>query len=358
MRARIRDLGITIGTLPTGPLNAITDLHGVSVGHETVCFDDPVTVRTGITAIKPHPYEYWDKCTFAGVHRFNGFGELMGMQWIEESGVLSSPIMLTSTASIGVVRDTILAHPGRHGITERFHQPVVGETNDSLLSETYSGAIKAENVMNALASTRTGSVEEGSVGGGTGMVCFEFKGGIGTSSRISDTRSGTFCVGVLVQANFGTRQNLTIAGAPVGRLIGYHQVESPRRRGDGSIIIIVATDAPLIPSQCRRLAQRAIVGLGRSGGYGADTSGDLILAFSTANIFPAMPDGVVEHLRMIPNRHISPLFQAVAEATEEAIMNSMTAADSMIGRNGTTVHAIPLESLREIFADRASNVSS
>lgn len=347
-RMRLRDLGIAVGTLPAGPLNAITDVAGIRVGHETILADQPRILRTGVTAVLGGDYDYFERGLFAGVHCFNGFGELMGTSWIDEVGLLTSPILLTSTYSIGAVRDAMLADPRCHGVRGRSHQPVVGETNDGLLSDP-AGRIEPSHVRRALDAATGGAVPEGGVGGGTGMVAFEFKAGIGTSSRLVATPSGLFTVGVLVQANFGARRDLTIDGVPVGRQIGYDQVDSVRRRTDGSIIIIVATDAPLLPPQCRRLAQRAVVGLGRIGGFGANTSGDLVVAFSTGNLVPIATEQIAADIRMLPNNQMTPLFPAVAEATEEAIANSMTAAATMRGRDGNIVHALPLDTLRALF---------
>ncbi|GIL38871.1 P1 family peptidase [Roseiterribacter gracilis] len=348
-RARLRDLSLQVGTLPVGPHNAITDVAGVRVGHTTLIADEPLITRTGVTAILGGDYDYFEQGLFAGVHCFNGFGELMGTSWIDEVGLLTSPILLTSTYSIGAVRDAMLADPRCHGTRGRSHQPVVGETNDALLSDP-AFRITPAHVTQAIASAAGGPVAEGAVGGGTGMVCFEFKAGIGTSSRVLATSFGAFTVGVLVQANFGSRHHLTVDGVPVGRQIGYDIADSVRRRTDGSIIIAVATDAPLLPSQCKRLAQRAVVGLGRAGGYGGNTSGDLIVAFSTGNRVPIAADEIASDIRMLPNNALTPFFRAVAEATEEAILNSMIAADTMQGRDGNVVHALPLDLLRRLVS--------
>ena len=350
MRARLRDLGLKVGYLPTGPLNAITDVAGVRVGHVTVIEENPHVLRTGVTAIHPLNVPYWEETVFAGFHNYNGFGEVTGSHWIEETGILTSPICISSAFSVGVLRDTLLANPQRNGIDERLHQPMAAETFDGVLNDGWHGPITRAHVEEALAAAKTGPVEEGAVGGGTGMMCHEFKGGIGTSSRLVNGPHGTFTVGALVQSNYGNRKDLTIDGVPVGRHIGYDITESPQRRDEGSIVIIVATDAPLLPPQCRRLARRAGIGLGRVGGFGSNRSGDFIIAFSTANRLPFQETGIVEGLKMYPNEDMNDLFRAVAEAVEEAIVNSMTAAETMQGRAGTIVHALPLDRLVEVMA--------
>ena len=336
-RGRLSDLGFSIGRLPPGPLNAITDVAGVRVGHVTLWEDTPAVVRTGVTAIDPFIDPCWQENLFAGVHCLNGFGELTGAYWIDECGILTSPIVLSSTFSLGVLRDTMLAHPMRRGEPRRFHQPVCGETNDGLLNDGLAQAIRPEHVELALETASGGRVEEGCVGGGAGMICHEFKGGIGTASRRVGNVGAAYTVGVLAQTNYGRRSDLRIDGVPVGLEIGYDVAPSIRQREEGSIVIVVATDAPLLPQQCARLARRAALGLGRVGGFGGNTSGDFILAFSTANRFPAMPTAVVGGLSMLPNDQMDPIFQGVVEATEEAIVNSMVAADTTHGRTGVAV---------------------
>jgi D-aminopeptidase len=345
MNKQLRKLGITIGRLPPGPLNAITDVPGVGVGHVSVIEDQPNVVRSGITAITATPEPYWDRGVFAAIHRFNGFGELLGAHWIDETGILASPIFLTSTFSVGIVRDTMLSHPMGMGIEERFHQPVVAETNDGWLSDGRAQAVTREHVLAALDQATSGPVQEGNVGGGTGMVCFEFKSGIGTASRRINLCGEPFVVGVLVQANFGHRHDLTMGGVPVGTHIGGSVVPLVKGRSEGSIVIIVATDAPLLPVQCKRLAQRAVIGLARTGGYGANTSGDLILAFSTHNRIAPRASRPSTALTMMANSALNPAFQATAEATEEAILNSLVAAETMIGRDGRIAYQLPTELL-------------
>ena len=349
-RCRLRDLGITIGRLPTGPLNAITDVEGVRVGHATVIADEPTVARTGVTVVLPTDAQPYHEQVFAGFFNFNGYGEMGGTHWIAESGMLASPICLTSTFSLGAMRDALTQHRFRHAPHAAGLQPLVAETNDGWLNDGAHPRLGPAELDAAIAAARGGAVAEGNVGGGTGMICHEFKGGIGTSSRLAQTPSGAFTVGALVQANYGRRVDFTAAGVPVGRHIDRKLTPVPREE-DGSIIITVATDAPLIPSQCARLAKRATVGLGRVGGTGANGSGDLFLAFSTGNRIPSLADKPIEGIRMLPNAHISPLFVAVAEAVEEAILNALTAADTMTGRDGHVVHALPLDRLREIWAE-------
>lgn len=359
-RARLRELGLAVGYLPTGPLNAITDVAGVRVGHVTIIEDAPKVLRTGVTAIHPLAEPYWERTVFAGFHCYNGFGEVTGSHWIAETGILTSPICLSSAFSVGVLRDTLLAHPQRNGIDERLHQPMAGETFDGVLNDGWHGPITREHVAQALDNACSGAVEEGAVGGGAGMMTHEFKGGIGTSSRVAATPSGSFTVGALVQSNYGNRQDLTVDGVPVGRHIGYDHTDSPQRRDEGSIVIVLATDAPLLPPQCRRLAQRGGIGLGRTGGFGSNRSGDFVVAFSTANRLPFVETDIVEGLRMLPNEAMNPLFHAAAEAVEEAIVNSMTTAQSMRGKDGMLVRALPLDRLVEVMAQygRADRVAS
>ncbi len=369
MRSRVRELGIRIGVLPTGPANAITDVPGVRVGHSTIIHDDPCIARTGVTAIIPAE-NVWSDWLAAGFHRFNGGGEMTGVQWIEEAGMLTSPICLTSTWSLGIVRDTLLRYAQLlKGYPDRILRPVVAETNDSALNDGFHQPVLPHHVIAALEAAQAGPVAEGGVGGGTGMMCFEFKGGIGTASRRIGTDVGDYTVGVLVQANFGARSELVVAGAPVGRHIGYDRIPSPKPRNPpaGSIIIIVATDAPLMPVQCERLARRAVLGLGRVGGVGHNLSGDLILAFSTGNRFPAPPEmalllgsgearqeeNMFEDMHFLAHRQLNPLFQGVAEATEEAILNAMTCASTMSGAEGRTVHELPLDLLSELVIHSA-----
>jgi D-aminopeptidase len=369
-RVRLRDLGITIGRMPTGRHNAITDVAGVRVGHTTLnTGEGPLRVgegpvRTGVTVIQPHEGDVGLEPVFAGYHVFNGNGEMTGLLWVKESGMLTTPIAITNTHSVGVVRDAIIAYEVRN--TSRpeifFSLPVVAETYDGWLNDINGMHIKPEHVWAALDAAADGPVAEGCVGGGTGMICHEFKGGIGTSSRVLSDDDGGWTVGVLVQANYGSRHLLRIDGLPIGDVIPCNLVPGTledRRRvergepGDGSIIIIVATDAPLLPHQCERLAQRATVGLARVGGIGANSSGDIFLAFATGNRgLPGAEEKTnrLSSCRMVPNDAMTPLFEACAEATEEAILNALCMATTTVGIEGRTVHALPLERVREALA--------
>ena len=354
-RVRLRELGLVVGTLPTGPLNAITDVAGVRVGHVTVIEDSPRIVRSGVTAILLWDAAPWTRSVFAGFDRYNGFGEVTGTHWIAETGLLSSPIVLTSAFSIGVARDALLALPFKQGVNDRWHQPCTGETYDGVLNDGLAAPVEAAHVEAAINTARSGPVAEGAVGGGTGMMSFEFKSGIGTSSRVIHTAGQDFTVGVLVQSNFGNRRHLTVDGVPVGRHIGYDITDSPQRRDDkveeskGSIVIVVATDAPLLPPQLNRLARRAGIGLARVGGFGNNRSGDFTLAFSTGNALPFGQHGVVSGLAMLGNEDMNPLFPAAAEAAEEAIVNSLTMAPTTTGVRNTTVHALPLDRLLAVM---------
>jgi D-aminopeptidase len=358
-RARLRDLGLSVGTLPTGPLNAITDVAGVKVGHVTLQVDHPHTIRTGVTAIVPFGDTLWQQSIFAGFDRYNGFGEVTGSHWIAETGLLASPIVLTSAFSIGVARDALLAMPFRHGVEDRWHQPCAGETYDGVLNDGLAAPLERHHIESAILEATGGPVAEGAVGGGTGMMSFEFKSGIGTSSRRVSSAGQTWNVGVLVQSNFGNRRHLTIDGVPVGRSIGYDITDSPQRRDindapeetKGSIVMVVATDAPLIGSQLNRIARRAGIGLSRVGGFGNNRSGDFTVAFSTANRMPLQQHGIFTGLAMLGNEDLNPLFVAAAEASEEAIVNSLTMGHTMTGVRRTTVHELPLDVLQRIMAD-------
>jgi len=377
-RPRARDLGIVIGEMTPGPFNAITDVPGVRVGHATIIDGDgPLVVgrgpiRTGVTVVLPHDGDIWGEPVFAAPHVLNGNGEMTGLEWIREAGMLGGAIGITNTHSVGVVRDALVAEGVRSqpGGTFYWSLPVVGETWDGLLNDADGFHVRPEHVVAALADARSGPVDEGNVGGGTGMICHEFKGGIGTSSRRASAASGEWTVGVLVQANYGRRGLLRVDGVPVGAEITTAEVSSPRaarhgaaasppegvpaRERDGSIIVIVATDAPILPHQCRRLAQRASLGLARMGGLGATTSGDFFLCFSNGN--RALPPPEVEAtgpgvatVRMLADTALDPLFEATVEATEEAIVNALVAAETMTGRDGNTAHRIPHDRLREVM---------
>ena len=328
---RARDLEIPIGDGEPGPRNAITDVDGVLVGHSTLIEGEDV--RTGVTVIVPP-----ETPLFAGCHRLNGNGELTGLEWVRESGLLTTPIGITNTFSVGVVRDAIAA---RSSDEDAWSLPVVGETFDGFLNDIRAQRVTARHVEAAFAHA-SADVAEGNVGGGTGMICHEFKGGIGTSSRVV----GAHTVGVLVQANYGRRRRFRVDGVPVGELLG-EQVPTPQPREEwGSIIGVAATDAPLLPHQCDRLAQRIGLGVARVGGTAAHTSGDLFFAFSTANRGLDAARGEIP-LRMLSDGEITPFYAAVIEATEEAILNAMLAAETMTGREGRTVHALDGEVLKE-----------
>jgi D-aminopeptidase len=352
---RLRDLGISIGRLPTGQFNAITDVDGVLVGHATVIEDSPTTVRTGVTMIVPRNNEIWTNYAFCGWHSFNGNGEMTGIPWIEESGMLGSPVGITNTHQVGLVRDALVRYGVEAGVVDGFHLPVVAETYDGWLSDIDSFRLTEADVREAIACAVGGPVAEGSVGGGTGMICHEFKGGIGTSSRVVDLAMHTYTVGVLVQANYGSRRDLRIDGVPIGQAIPYDKVPAPwpSHERDGSIIVVVATDAPLLSDQCRRLARRATVGLARAGGTGHNGSGDIFLSFATGNNLPAAQAAPYE-LRMVPHEMLNDLFVAVADATEEAILNALCAAETMIGFKERTAYALPLDLVVETVRSQRS----
>jgi D-aminopeptidase len=331
-----------------GQFDAITDVAGVLVGHTTlVSGDGPLRrgvgpVRTGVTVVRPHGGSLAREPLFAGFHVLNGNGEMTGLHWLAESGLLTSAIGLTNTHSVGVVRDELAAIEAEAfpDAGNRWFLPVVAETWDGVLNDIDGGHVRAEHARAAYDSAAGGAVAQGGVGGGTGMICHGFKGGIGTSSRVVDG----YTVGVLVQANHGRRERFQVGGVPVGRLVGPDVVPLPPQPGAGSIVGIVATDAPLLPHQCRRLAQRAALGVARTGGAGEHASGDLFLAFSTANRgipadLNAVPAPPVYTVAVLHNQAITALFDAVIEATEQAIVNAVVAADTMVGRDGNTAYA-------------------
>lgn len=352
-RPRLRDLGVVLGSLPTGALNAITDVPGVSVGHATVLADEPAVIRTGVTVVLPRPLAELDDLAYGGLFAFNGNGELTGSHWLAESGLVAGPIALTNTDQVGLVRDELVAAEIARNPELDWCLPLVGETWDGVLDDIHARGLRAEHVHQALDAAAgpagRGAVAEGNVGGGTGMVCHGFKGGIGTASRLVDGVGEQYTVGVLVQANYGERERLRLDGRPVGAawdasVVPLPPGEVPAGSTDtGSIIVVVATDAPLLADQCARLARRATVGLSRVGGLGADSSGDIFLAFATGNRVPAHATGPVA-VRTLPHGELTPLFQGVAEATEEAIWNALCAAETMTGYRGT-VHAVPLDLL-------------
>ncbi len=369
---RARDLGIVIGEGSPGPWNAITDVAGVRVGHTTlISGEGPLVVgqgpiRTGVSVIVPHDGDVWTEPVFAGSHTLNGNGELTGLEWIRDAGLLTGPIGLTNTNSVGIVRDALVreAAASREVGASYWALPVVGETWDGRLNDIAGQHVRAEHLDAALAAASAGPVAEGNVGGGTGMICHEFKGGIGTASRRLPDQLGGWTVGVLVQANYGRRGLLRIDGVPVGDEISIDAVPSPHpplRRGiaelspgSGSIIGIVATDAPLLPHQCVRVAHRAPLGLARMGGFGATTSGDLFLCFATGNRRLPPPEGTLPvddafDVRALAEPALDPIFEATVEATEEAIVNALIAAETMTGRDGITAHRLPHDRLVEVM---------
>jgi D-aminopeptidase len=359
-KPRARDLGIPFDGTP-GPFNAITDVSGVTVGHTTLIFGEGKLqvgkgpVRTGVTAVLPRGKDSMSNSVFAGWWSLNGNGEMTGTTWVEESGFLEGPVMITNTHSVGIVRDAVIqwrvnqAQPDP--TSEWWSLPVVAETWDGWLNDINGFHVKPEHALHAIETAHGGAVEEGNVGGGTGMVCNGFKGGIGTSSRKLDARDGGHAVGILVQCNYGTKDNLRIAGISVGREIvadGPYAGTSFANNDHGSIIVIVATDAPLVAHQLKRLARRVSLGLGRNGSISGNGSGDIFIAFSTANPGAAAPDHVVD-LKMLPNDKLGPVFAATVQATEEAIINAMIAAETMTGIENHKVIALPHDKLREIL---------
>ena len=352
-RVRIRDLGITIGNYPPGQHNAITDVPGILVGHTTLIVDEPRIARTGVTVILPRDGAIWQNHAYAGYYSFNGNGEMTGSHWIDESGLLTSPVGLTNTHQVGVVRDALVAYERQH-YPNGWILPVVAETYDGWLNDIDAFHVTENHVFEAIRAAKGGVVAEGNVGGGTGMMCHEFKGGIGTSSRLVEVAQESYTVGVLVQANYGSRSLLRVDGVPIGREITFDQVPSPRNEpappaSGSSIIVIVATDAPLLPTGCKRLAQRATVGLARVGGTGHNGSGDIFLAFSTGNDLPLQAVGPLS-VQTLRHFQMDSLFDAVAEAVEEAILNALTAADTMTGFQDRTAYALPLDTLQAIMS--------
>jgi D-aminopeptidase len=383
-RPRLRDLGIAIGTLPPGPLNAITDVPGVRVGHTTLIEGEgPLVVgrgpvRTGVTVIVPHEREIAREPLFAAAYRLNGNGEVTGLEWLRESGLLTSPIALTNTHSVGTVRDSLVAWEarGRRPDEVFWSLPVVAETWDGRLNDINGFHVRPEHVYAALQGAAAGPVAEGAVGGGTGMVCHGFKGGIGTASRTVAANGDAYLVGVLVQANYGRRARLRLDGVPIGEAIPESVLAAPSgpvaaqpaaggpsaavpaepgAEGGGSIIVVVGTDAPLLPHQLARVAQRPALGLGRLGSIAANDSGDFMIAFSTANrggpLTADFEDGAPASVTVsaFSDEYIDLLFAAVIEATEEAVWNALVVAETMVGRDGITAHAIPHELLVEAW---------
>jgi D-aminopeptidase len=351
---RARDLGIEIGSGTPGPDNAITDVAGVRVGHTTIIAGDgPLRVgegpvRTGVTVVLPHDGPIYNEPVYAGFHWLNGNGELTGTAWIRDGGMLTTPIALTNTHSTGVVRDTLIQIEVRGRGQGAWGLPVVGETWDGVLNDIDGQHVTAAHVRAAYEAAAGGPVPEGNRGGGTGMICHGFKGGIGTASRVVE---GGWTVGVLLQANHGRRERLTVNGVPV-RIDDVPRPVPPELEGAGSVIVIVATDAPLLPHQCRRLAERAGHGIARTGGAGENSSGDGFLAFSTANrgrlpadALSVRPPRVIT-VEALADAYLDPLFHGVIEATEEAVVGALLAAETMTGRDGVTAYALDPDRLR------------
>jgi L-aminopeptidase/D-esterase-like protein len=344
-KPRARDLGVPFEGTP-GPLNAITDVAGVEVGHTTLVSGD--AVRTGVTVVLPEGKRGRNQ-VFAAWFTLNADGEMTGTTWIEESGILEGPVAITNTHSVGTVHQAVIEWSVRNVEGLIWSLPVVAETWDGGLNDINGFHVKPEHVFAAIEGAQGGAVAEGNVGGGTGMIAYQFKGGIGTSSRLVETDQGRFTVGALVQANYGVRSQLRIAGVPVGQEIQDLMPEPGRDGGDGSIIIVIATDAPVLPHQLKRIAKRASLGLGRNGSIASNGSGDIFIAFSTAHKNIGTEAGGLYDLKMLGNAELDPLFQATVEASEEAVINALAAAETMTGRNGRTVYALPHDRLREIL---------
>jgi len=356
---RARDLGIPFEGKP-GKFNAITDVASVEVGYTTLMSGDGKLevgkgpVRTGVTAVLPRGHASLNDPVYAGFFSLNGNGEMTGTAWVDESGFLEGPIIITNTHSVGVARDAVIAWRIKHGAADKtgywWSLPVVAETWDGWLNDINGFHVKPEDVWHALDTAHGGALEEGSVGGGTGMICYEFKGGTGTASRVIEMKdksnpARTYTIGALVQANCGRRPQLTIAGVPVGKEIPgeVYKEES------GSIIIVIATDAPLLPHQLRRLARRASLGLARTGSVSGNGSGDLFIAFSTANTGAANPEPLTHSVETIPNDRMDPIFTAVVQATEEAIINALVDNQAMTGRDNHRVDALPHDRMRALL---------
>jgi D-aminopeptidase len=349
---RARELGIEIGTGTPGLNNAITDVGGVRVGYTTLISGEDV--RTGVTVVIPPEVPL-----FAGPHRLNGNGELTGLEWVRESGMLTTTVAITNTHSVGVVHDALIQALVEAGVDDdAWSLPVVGETWDGLLNDINGMHVRPEHVFAALESAAEGPIAEGNVGGGTGMISHGFKGGTGSSSRVLKEEGGGYTVGVLVQANHGRRDRFAVDGLPVGRDMPPDRVPTPGAdSAAGSIIGVVATDAPLLPGQCARLAHRAGLGVARTGGAGENSSGDIFIAFATGNRELARTEGTVT-LEMLPNQRLDPLFYAAIEATEEAIVNALLAAETMTGRGGVTAYALEPELLLEALGKRRGGTSA
>lgn len=364
VKPRARGLGVPFSGVP-GPLNAITDIDGVEVGHSTIISRESAIgrggrpVRTGVTAVLPRGRAGVTDPVFGAIAVLNGCGELTGSHLVEEFGTIYGPIMLTNTSSVGIVRDAVIEWlKDRWGGPFFAVLPIVGETCDIILNDIHGFHVKKRHAFAALDGASSGRVSEGNVGGGTGMVCYGFKGGIGTASRVCGRDDARFGVGVLVQANYGRRHQLTIAGVPVGAELAEYGIDAP---DVGSIIVVIATDAPLLPHQLKRVARRAALGLGRNGSASGNGSGDIFVAFSTENRDSAAThvaggprdasgDGVVTRVTALRNDHMDALFEATVQATEEAVVNALIAAESMTGPGGKLIHALPHDQLQQALA--------
>ncbi|GIL14862.1 MAG: aminopeptidase [Chloroflexota bacterium] len=359
-RLRARELGIAVGALPTGEYNAITDVRGVRVGHSTIIQGNGALmpgqgpIRTGVTAIIPHPGDLFLEKITGAVVRINGFGEVTNTQQIDEMGVMEGPIMLTNTMNVPRVADAVIdwafEHSNDMSVTTWGISPVVAETSDSYLNDARGRHVRREHVFEAIANARDGIVTEGAVGGGTGMICYEFKGGIGTASRVLPPDAGGFVVGALAQTNFGSRAKLRIDGVPVGRALADYD-ERIQRESQGSVIVVIATDAPMSSRQLKRLGMRVTFGLARTGTQGGNTSGDFAICFSTTRNRPHHSTTPTLQLPQVveDSAVINKLFDAVVEATEEAVLNSLFKAETMRGRDNRIIHALPIQETLEIM---------
>lgn len=352
IRPRLRDFGITIGNYQTGTHNAITDVAGVAVGHTTLIYDEPRIARTGVTVILPRPLDplYKNLC-YAGYHSFNGNGEMTGVHWLAESGLLGGPVAITNTHQVGVVRDALVEHEITHFPESAWCLPVVAETYDGWLNDIAAFHVKKEDVFAAIDSASSGRVAEGNVGGGTGMICHGFKGGIGTSSRLVRSAGEEYTVAALVQANYGDIEQLRIDGVSVKKLLGDTWDNGRPAKPTGlssSIIVVIATDAPLLADQCKRLAQRATVGLARVGGTGHNGSGDIFLAFATGNDVPHGAQSPIA-IRTLPSSQMNDLLDATADAVQESILNALCGAETMVGFQDHTVYALPIENMAHLL---------
>ena len=355
--SRARDLGIPFTGQP-GESNAITDVPGVRVGYKTVIEDlpadaaGPVAARTGVTAILPAAHANLLQPAWAGITSFNGNGEMTGTHWINEAGYFIGPVLLSNTHSVGMVHHACLQwltrRPEYNEIRDQWLMPVVAETCDAVMNDINGFHVTAEHVFDALDTASGGALAEGNVGGGTGMRCYEYKGGTGTASRVLSIGNRNYTLGALVQANFGQREELTIRGLPLGQ---HAPVTQDPERGSGSLIVVIATDAPLLPLQLQRIARRCTLGMARTGTSGNNSSGDLFIAFSTARSLPSNAGDLTESLSLLPAEELDPLFKATVESTEEAIVNALVAARTMVGHRGRSLEAIDHEWLASLFAE-------